>query len=214
MKIVALIVTRSGSCNVKTMHTILRYNIKSIQIPGVQSEIAFVDDNPYAKSECIEKFIKTHDRIFFIDFGVNLDDNALSIVFDTNDKFHIVVFPTVNAGIDWDMFKDKVISGSTEPTNQMGLTFDTDVSTCIQEDFYNVKSTQAKTWVMMCKPTLRNLKCKRSGNFKIHPKLETMFIKFKESGVKIVAYTAAKTLITHQHECVGNILNSAGIKAN
>ena len=72
MKIVALVVTRSGSCHVKTMHTILRYNIKCLQNSGVQSEIAFVNDDPYDKSESIEKFIKTHDRIFFIDFGVHL----------------------------------------------------------------------------------------------------------------------------------------------
>jgi hypothetical protein len=214
MKIVALVVTRSGSCHVKTMHTILRYNIKCLQNSGVQSEIAFVNDDPYDKSESIERFIKTHDRIFFIDFGVHLDDNALSVIFAQNDNFGIVVFPSVNPGIDWGMFKDKVNNGSKEPTNQMGLSFDTDVSTCIEEDFYNVKSTYAKTWVMMCKSTLRNIKCKRSGNYKIHPKLKTMFTKFKENGVKIVAYTAARTLITHQHECVGNILNSAGIKAN
>ena len=214
MKLRTIVVTRSGSCHVKTLHTILRCNIKSMQTEGVQHEIEFVNDDPYAKSECIEKSMKTHDRIFFIDFGIQVDDASLSTVFEPNENIHVLVFPAVMDGIDWGMFKDKVTNGSTEPTRQMGLRFDTDVSSCISENYYNVKSTQAKTWLMMCKPTFNRMKCRRTGGVKIHPKSLTMFEKFKENGVKIAAYTAANIVITYTHECLGNILNSAGIKSS
>lgn len=214
MKLRTIVVTRSGACHVKTLHTILRCNIKSMQTDGVQHEIAFVNDDPYEKSDCIEKSMKTHDRVFFIDFGIHVDDNSLAVVFEPNENMHVIVFPAVMDGIDWTMFKDKVKSGSAEPTRQMGLHFDTDVSSCISENYYNVKSTRAKTWLMMCKPTIKHMKCRRTGDVKIHPKSVTMFEKFKENGVKIAAYTAANIVITYTHECVGNILNSAGIKSS
>ena len=67
---------------------------------------------------------------------------------------------------------------------------------------------------MMCKPTLKRVKCRRTGDVKIYPKSEKMFDKFRENGVKIVAYTAANIVITYTHECLGNILNSAGIKSS
>ena len=214
MKLRTIVVTRSGACHVKTLHTILRCNIKSMQNEGVQHEIAFVNDDPYAKSECIENSMKTHDRIFVIDFGIQVDDESLATVFEPNENMHVLVFPAVTDGIDWNMFKDKVVNGSSEPTRQMGMHFDTTVSSCISENYYNVTSTSAKTWLMMCKPTLRRVKCRRTGDVKIYPKSEKMFDKFRENGVKIVAYTAANIVITYTHECLGNILNSAGIKSS
>ena len=44
--------------------------------------------------------------------------------------------------------------------------------------------------------------------------METMFSKFKESGVKIHAYTKAKLIMTYSHECVSNILGASGVKSN
>ena len=69
MKVTTIVVTRSGSCHVKTLHTILRMNIQCIQ-KDVQNQILFVNDDPYAKADAIQKYIKDTDRIFFIDFGV------------------------------------------------------------------------------------------------------------------------------------------------
>ncbi len=214
MKITTIVVTRSGSCHVKTLHTLLRFNIQCLRREGIQNEISFVNDDPYEKSNAIEKFIAASDRIFFIDFGIHVDDDSMSTVFNTNDKYNMIIFPAVKEGIDWNMFKDKVKSGNTEPTSQMGLEFDTEVTNKVDTDFFNVKSSNAKSWVMMCKPTLKHIKCRRTGNVKIPPKSVTMFEKFKESGVKIVAYTASKLTLTYPHECISNILNSAGIKAN
>ena len=49
---------------------------------------------------------------------------------------------------------------------------------------------------------------------KIVPKFDKMFSKFKEKGIRICAFTAAKLIHTYNHECISNILNAAGVSAN
>ena len=213
MKIATIIVTRGRSCHVKTLHTILRFNVLCVQTGTVQNEVAFVNEDPYEKSEMIHRFMKTHDRIFFVDFGIHVDDESLKMVIDKNEGYGCVVFPGVKEGIDWNMFREKVLADSSEPVEQMGLNFDTEVIAKVAENIHSVKTTSAKSWVLMCKPVLRQIKDKRTGMYKIHPKLDVMFSKFKEHGVRIVAFTAAKLVNTYSHECVGNIINSSGVKA-
>src|SRR6056300_1111255 len=108
MKIATIIVTRGRSCHVKTLHTILRFNILCIQSGTVQNEVTFVNEDPYEKSETIHRFMKTHDRIFFIDFGIHVDDESLKMVINKNEGYGAVVFPGVKEGINWDTFKKKI----------------------------------------------------------------------------------------------------------
>lgn len=180
---------------------------------GILNEVVFVNDDPFSKAEKIHECLKTHDRILFVDFGVSIDTNALGKVVDTNDKYDMIIFPGVKEGIDWDMFTKKVKSQTSEPINQIGLHFDTTVGAHIHDDMYTVTSTDPKAWVMMNKSIIKKIKDRRTGNIKIPPKSSTMFEKFKESGVKIVAYTAAEVTSTYTHECFGNIINSSGIKS-
>lgn len=213
MKIATIIVTRSKSCHVKTLHTILRFNIMCVQSGTTQNEVVFVDDEPFEKSEKIHAFMKTHDRIFFIDFGIQVDDASMKMVLDKNEGQGVVVFPGVKEGIDWGMFKTKVLADSKEPVEQLGLSFDTEVTAKISEHLWTIKTTEAKSWVLMCKPVLKCIKDKRTGTYKIHPKMSTMFSKFKEHGVRLVAFTAARLVQTYSHECIGNIVNASGVKA-
>jgi len=214
MKIATILVTRGNSCHVKTLHTILRFNLKCMQRGNTENEVVFVNDEPFEKSEMIYKYLKSHDRIFFIDFGISVDDDSLDKVFDKHESIGCFVFPGVKEGIDWEMFKQKVTNDSSEPVEQMGLHFDTEVGTKVSKDIYVVKETSAKAWVMMNKNVMKNLKDKKNGAFKIHPRMKTMFTKFQEAGIKIHAYTAAKLVMTYSHECISNILNAAGVKTN
>lgn len=213
MKIATIIVTRGKSCHVKTLHSILRFNILCIQSGDIQNEVVFTDEDPYAKSETIHTFMKTHDRIFFIDFGIHVDDESMKMIIGKNEGYGVLVFPGVKEGINWTMFKEKILAESTEPTEQMGLDFDTEVVAKVAENIYTIKTTSAKSWVLMSKNVLKQIKDKRTGTYKIHPKLDVMFSKFKEHGVRIVAFTAAKLIQTYSHECIGNIINSNGVKA-
>ena len=214
MKIATILVTRAKSCHVKTLHTILRFNLKCMQRGNTENEVIFVDDEPFEKAEIIYKYLKTHERIFFIDFGIQVDDVSLDKVFDKHENIGCLVFPGVTEGIDWGMFKEKVKNNVNEPVEQIGLHFDTSVTNKISENIYMVKETSAKSWVMMNKNITKNLKDKKNGAFKIYPRMSTMFKKLQEGGVKIHAYTAAKLTMTYSNECVSNILNAAGVKAN
>ena len=210
MNLVTIITTRSKSCSVKTLHAILRLNMRCLQ-KNINNEITYVIDDPYAKAEAVQKYMKTHDRIVFIDFGIGIDDESLDQIFEPHDTLGCLVFPGVKEGIDWDMFKEKVKSDSKEPQSQMGLHFDTRVGKKISQDIYQVAYTDAKVWMMNTKNVMKSIKDKKSGNYKIYPK---MFEKFTEQGVRIYAFTAAKLTTTYTHECISNILNAAGVKVN
>jgi hypothetical protein len=209
MKICTVITTRSKSCSVKTLHTILKLNIKCLE-NNVQNEIVYVNDDPFAKIEMIQKCLARCDRIFFVDFGINVDDESIKQIFANHDGIGVLVFPGVKEGIDWGLFKHKVREDSGEPVSQMGLNFDTDVGKKMSKDIYTVTNTHARSWVMFSKNIMKNAKDKK-GNFSLHVK---MFEKLKEQGVKICAFTAAKLTMTYPHECISNILSAAGVKTN
>ena len=209
MKICTVVTTRSKSCSVKTLHTILKLNIYCIQ-NNVQNEIVYVNDDPFEKVDTIQKCLTKCDRLFFIDFGIGVDEDSVKQIFENHEGVGALVFPGVKDGIDWGLFKHKVKGDSTEPISQMGLHFDTEVGKKISNDIHTVVSTEAKSWVMFSKNIMKNSKDKK-GNFNLHVK---MFEKLKERGVKIYAFTAAKLIMTYPHECISNILSAAGVKTN
>jgi len=210
MKIATILVTRSASCHVKTLHSILKINMKCLQ-GGIDNQIVYVNDDPYDKADMIQKYMKLHERIVFIDFGINLDDESINQIFEKHETVGCLVFPGVKSGINWTGFRAKVKEGSTEPVSQMGLDFDTDVGLKISDNIYRVTSTQARAWVMTQRTSSRPSKTKRLVTIKFIPEC---LRKFKEQGVRIYAFTAAKLTMTYTHECVSNILNAAGVKVN
>jgi hypothetical protein len=179
-------------------------NIECIQ-RGVQNEIIYVNDDPFEKIEIIQKYMKFCDRIFFIDFGINVDDESIKQLFLPHEGVGFLVFPGVKDGIDWNLFKNKVKQGSKEPVSQMGLKFDTIVGRSVSKDIHKVEMTQARSWVMFCNVV-------KKTTTKLSP--SNMFGKLMEDNVKIYAFTAAKLTMTYAHECISNILSAAGVKTN
>jgi len=210
MKLVTIVVTRSKSCHVKTLHTILRLNIKCIQ-NGVDHQILYVNDDPFEKVDTVEQCMKKYDRIFFIDFGIGVHETSMNKVLEINQNAGLVVFPGVKEGVNWDMFKEKVRAESKEPVSQMGLEFDTVLGKKTSPHFYNVVSTSAKVWVMMPETIIQQIKHKKKGTWKLHP---NMLENLMEQGVKIYAFSASKLIQTFPHECISNILNAASVKLN
>jgi hypothetical protein len=208
MNIVTLLVARSKACHVKTLHSVLRLNMRCIQ-HNVKNEIAYVDDDPYKKAEAIQRYMKTHDRIIFIDFGVGVDDASLDQCFEKHEGVGCLVFPGVKEGIDWEMFRQKVTDGVDEPVSQMGLHFDTEVGKKVGKDIHQVTKTDARAWMMNVKNVSKTLQ--KTKDQKVSPK---MFEKFLQQGVRVCAFTASKLTMTYTHECVSNILNAAGVKVN
>jgi len=204
MKFCTLITTRSKSCSVKTLHTILRMNIRCIQ-GSHQNEILYVNDDPFEKADMIMQCLKKCDRLLFIDFGVNVDDGSIKQIFEPLENTGVLIFPGVTEGIDWKLFRKKIEEGSTEPVSQMGLHFDTELAQKAQTDIYKVKKTNAKAWVMIPNNISKKTKKIYAAN---------MFDKLLEEGNKIYAFTASKLTMTYSHECISNILGAAGVKTN
>uniref|UniRef100_A0AB38ZM79 Uncharacterized protein n=1 Tax=Mantoniella tinhauana virus 1 TaxID=3111543 RepID=A0AB38ZM79_9VIRU len=208
MKITTIVVARSKSCSVKTLHSILRMNVICLQ-KGLPNNIVFVNDDPYEKTEMIQNHMKTADRIIFVDFGVCLDDDTIKQCLEPHEGVGCLVFPGVKEGVDWNLFKEGVEKGSKEPIQQMGLHFDTEVSNKISENIYNVTNTNARAWMMNTKNVI-----KAQNKHKDKKLSNKLFDKLKHQGVRIYAFTASKLTITYSHECVSSIVNASGVKVN
>ena len=208
MKLVTILVTRSKACHVKTLHSVLKLNMRCIQ-NDIKNEIVYIDDDPFKKAEMVQHCMKLYDRIFFIDFGVGVDDISLDECIGKHEHIGCLVFPGVKEGIDWEMFKNKVNENVDEPYSQMGLNFDTEVGKKVDTNIYHVTRTNARAWIMNTKNVLKSLH--KNKDYKVSPK---MFEKFVQQGVKLYAFTASKLTIAYTHECISSILNAAGVKVN
>jgi hypothetical protein len=207
-----LITLRNKSMSVKTLHSLLNINIESLR-NNKKISITYVNDDPFEKNDAIKKCLKTTSRIVNIDYGVGIDSNTIVKFFQSTPAgFNGVVFPIVVEGIDWGMFSEKVKNGSEEPVSQMGLNFDTEVGKKVNDDFYIVKSTTPSVWMIDTKAILKNMRVKKGEGVSLPVKKTELFKKFEENGIKLCAYVKSKISVTYTHECLGNILNAAGVK--
>ena len=211
MKLVTILVTRSKSCSVKTLHTMLRLNLMCMKT-NTQHEIVYVNDDAHEKQQMIINKLKAGDRLLFIEFGVHIDDVSLERALDP--KYDCIVYPGARAGVNWELFKKKSIENVDEPSSQIGLEFDTDIGIKVAESIYKVKSTDPKAWVVDTKTCHRTIKNKKTQMVNLPTARKDMFDKLIAGGMKIYAYTGAKLTITYPHECISNILESAGVSLN
>lgn len=199
-------VTRNKSISATTLHTMMNMHMQCM-MRSCHLEIHFVEDK-----SMLPKIIKTGERIFWMDYGTNLNQEILPKIIEPFEKgIQILVFPSVKEGIDWDMFTKKTKSGSNEPVNQRGLHFDTSVGRKIVDGIYECDKTAARVWVMDAKPVDKKL---RGGKEPIKLQLldnEAMFTQLKNLGIKIGVATEAVVVCHYVHECFGNILEASGV---
>jgi hypothetical protein len=210
MRLATLVITRNKSVHVRTLHTLLQLNMICMK-NGIQQEITFCKDDPNEKNEMILKKMKNSDRLLFIDYAIQPDQQSLGKLLNKFDGYNCLVCPCVKEGVNWEQFKTKILNNSDEPIEQMGLEFDTELGQKMKDDIYKVTKTEPKCWSIDSKSVLRNLKDKKSDFIKLPTKNKEMFEKFKQKGVKIVAYRDSNVLSVFSHECLGNILNAAGV---
>jgi hypothetical protein len=199
-------VTRNKSISATTLHTMMNVHMECMR-RGVHLEIHFVDDK-----STLPKIIKSGERIFWMDYGTNLNVEILSKVLDPFDKgVQILVFPSVKEGIDWERFVKKTQAGSTEPSNQRGLHFDTEVGKKLDEGLYEATKTSARVWVMDAKPVDKKLRGGKEPVKLVLNDNEAMFTQLKNLGIKIGVASKAMVVCHYVHECFGNILEAGGV---
>ena len=174
-------------------------------VRGIHLDIAFVNDK-----SGLAKYIKSGERLIWFEYGTNLDENSLiKAIMPFEKGIQVLVFPAVKEGINWDMFIKKTRAASTEAVNQRGLDFDTTVGKKLGPSLYEVTSTESRVWAMDAKAVDKKLR----GD-KVTVKLpvdESMFRVLVGLGIKIGALTSANVICHFVHECVGNILETAGV---
>lgn len=200
-------VTRNKSISATTLHTMMNVHMLCM-VRGMHLEIHFVDDK-----SSLPKLIKTGDRIFWMDYGTNLNNEILSKVVDPFEKgVQVMVFPSVKEGINWDQFQKKTRAASKEAAGQRGLAFDTTVGKKLADGLYECDKTSARVWAMDAKPVDKKL---RGGKDLIKLPIddnENMFATLSRIGVKIGVASEAVVVCHFVHECFGNILEAAGVE--
>ena len=200
--------TRNKSISATTLHTMMNLHMLCMQ-KGQHLEVHFVEDR-----STLPKLIKTGERLFWMDYGTNLNNEILYKVVDPFEKgVQVVVFPSVKEGINWDQFTKKTKDGSSEPAGQRGLTFDTEVGRKLADGLYECENTNARVWAMDTKPVDKKL---RGGKEPIKLPLEgppeVMFKTLKNIGIKIGVMSEAIVVCHFVHECFGNILEASGVR--
>ena len=216
MIINTILVQRSRSCHVKTLHLMLRINLYCMQ-HGIQQEITYVNDDVNEKAEIISKKLKGGaDKIIFFDFGVTISHDDIPQLMNCAAACAVVAGPV--AGVDWGMFRDKVLKGDSikEPLSQQGIHFDTEVSKQVRgqdEGVYQVIRTDPKVWVMNRKACADALKQKKGQGIWVPSRTSDIFDRLIKRDVKVWALTKISAVVTYPHECVSNILDAAGVRA-
>lgn len=197
--------TRNKSISATTLHTMMNVHMLCMS-RGMHLEIHFIDNK-----SSFPKLIKTGERIFFMDYGTNLNNEVLSKVVDPFEKgLNMIVFPSVREGIDWSQFEKKTKEGSTENPSQRGLHFDTEVGKKLGPGMYECAKTEARVWVMDAKPVDKKL---RGGKVpvKLPADAGEMFGTLMGLGIKIGVASEAIVVCHYVHECFGNILEASGV---
>lgn len=200
-------VTRNRSISATTLHTMMNLHMLCM-MRGFHLEIHFVENK-----STLPKIIKSGERIFWMDYGTNLNQEILHKVLDPFEKgIQVLVFPSALEGIDWVQFEKKTKAGTTEHAGQRGLKFDTEVGKKLAPGIYECTKTSARVWVMDAKPVDKKI---RGGKELVKLPLENneeMFQTLSRIGIKIGVASEAIVVCHYIHECFGNILEAAGVQ--
>ena len=188
MNLRTVVITRNKTFNVRTLHMILKLNILCIK-NGIVNDISFVNDDVESRKNA---FNIPYNRLVWIEYGVSLDNDSLITLVRPIPvpSYTSIIYPAVKEGVDWNIFKEKSIQDSSEPTYQYGMSFDTDVSECMYDMYYKViTSENPKIWLVD------------------NDTIDDSILR----GASL-AYVKADVTVAYSYECFGNILISSSIQ--
>jgi len=175
--------------------------------------IVFVNDDPFDIAEMLIKKFHDSERVIFIDYGIGLHEEAVveKLVKDFEKGQDCLVMPCVKEGLDWDKIKTNILTKSSEPVEQAGMDFDTEVGDHMRDCMYEVSKTTPRLYAIDCERTVELLKNRKKPKIFLPPNRTEMFEKFMEKKINIYAYTKAKVVIAYQHESIGKITEAYGL---
>jgi len=189
--------TRNKSISATTLHTMMNIHM------GCMVRQKHLDVHFVADKSTLSKLIKNGERIIWMEYGTNLDTDSIAKALDAFEHgLNVLVFPSVKEGINWDRFVRRTKAGSTEPAQKRGT------------GIYECLKTSARVWAMDAKPVDKKI---RGGKVPVVLPLhnnEALFDCLKKEGVKIGVLSTATVICHYVHECLGNILEAAGVQVN
>jgi len=193
MQLTLCLVTKKKAMHTTTLHSAMTLNMICM-IRGINLSIHFVDDQ-----SSIQKTLKGCDKLIWLDYGVSVTQETLEKLIDSD--FHATVVPCVSEEVDWEQFRKKTLAGSSEPIHQRALRFDIEASP--KNEYI---SGTPRIFCMDSKAVLKKLRDCDS---------KTMtFDNLKKFGVKISVLRSAPVTCHYVYECIGNILESSGVRTS
>jgi hypothetical protein len=180
-----------------TLHTVLNFGMLC-KMNQIHLDVHINSGEP------LPKLLKTCDRLIFIDYAVSIDGKTIQkLLAPFPDSVKVMVVPTVLSNIDWEKFKTKTRMGSSEPPNQRGLEFGISVLTReISPGVSEYSKGDGRIIAYDSKAVL-----KKMGS-------SIQLSKLKDDGIKIGVLNEEAALCHYTYECVGNILETSGIKVS
>ena len=203
-----VLVSKNRSVYARTLHTTLAFQSACKQT-GVNMELVFIDDNELGKFKQLKEALKGSDRVIWVDYGMSVQNTDVTGFFvKSMVGIDGAVFPApLKDVVDWGTFVSEIKKGTSEPVNQIALTFDTELGTreIIPDIMNDVKTTSPQIWWVDSKKVLKKIN-KNTPNARV---LGDVF-----SGTKLnwggLTFPTVHTHFTH--ECMGGIMNMSGIK--
>lgn len=199
MQLTLCLVTRNKALYTTTLHSAMALNMICM-IKGISLNIQFVTDQVVPST----KILKGCDRLLWLDYGVSVNQDTLEklISFDGN-----IVVPCVTGEVDWEKFRKKTIENSEEPIHQRGLNFDIEmVPISKRKDVSEYVSGSCRVFAIDSKQVLKKIRESPHEDFK-------SFDQLKKLGLKIYVLRSAPVTCHYVYECIGNILESSGVRA-
>lgn len=191
------IVTKNKALYTTTLHTAMTVNMICM-IKGIHLNVHFVND-----MSGIQKLLKSCDRLIWVDYGVSTNQEILEKMITCDGN---IVVPCVTGEVDWEQFRKKTLENSSEPIYQRGLKFDIEmVPLPKRNDVMEYVSGNCRMFALDSKSILKKLR-DTSSDFK-------SFEHLKKNGVKIHVLRSAPVICHYVYECIGNILDSTGVRA-
>lgn len=201
--VILCLVTKNKAIATMTLHSAMTINLVCM-VRGINLEIQFHTDK-----SGFQKAMKSADRLIWLDYGVSIDRETIEklLVPEFLENCKVLVIPCVNPIVDWDMFKKKTLANSQEPVHQRGLTFDVEYILNGNKKTYADFVCSSSDGRIISLDTKHVLKKLRDNNT-TYKSLDQL----KNLGVKIGVLKSCPVTCHHVYECVGNIIESSGVR--
>ena len=198
MQLTLCLVTKNKALHTTTLHSAMCFNMICMS-KGINLCVQFVTDQGG-----IHKFLKTCDRLIWIDYGVSINQETVERLITTD--WQGIVVPCVKDEVDWEQFRKKTNEGTEEPVYQRGLKFDIEMNPISKKtDIMEYVSGNPRIFSLDSKAVLKKLR-DSSSDYKSIEQL-------KKLGLKICVLRSAPVTCHYVYECIGNILESSGVRA-